>query len=622
MHTSNGGYNWEVQLVDTVGDFQVITFIDKKHGWAGGQTSGIWYTTNGGKSWTGGSVVVPWYVLSITFLDSLRGWADGTAMPLLYTTDGGRMWTPHPIVTNSRKIFFADSLHGWILSGTRGGIWRTLDGGKNWVFNSEPNLNAGNFIDIFFVDSLTGYITHESGTYGSNDGGISWQKRSSEAAHDLFFTRKDFGWGVNISERGLNLRNLVHTSDSGKTWLSDPRTVTNKTLLGVDFINAKIGWAAGNSGLILHTKDGGATWLQQISGTGSRLGDVFFLNDKQGWCVGVSGTILQTSDGGITWQKQQSNTEFGFSAVTFTDSLSGWVVGGGVSQNAIVGIILRTKDGGKRWNDITPGLIPTLDDVVFVDTLKGWVAAGGGSALDAGAILHTADGGDHWTFQILDYNSAFQSIAFVDSLTGWTAGYYQNQAAILSTSDGGKHWQVHKNGLFWAIAFVDKLNGWGAASGGIYRTTDGGNTWLEQDHLTSRTFSAIDFVDRFNGWAVGDLGMIVRTTNGGVTFVERTPEITDIPADFILYPNYPNPFNPATQIRFDLYRSNTYVQLVIFDILGREVVKLVDQRLSVGQHQAIWNGKDAKGGKMPSGIYFYRLSSERFVQTKKMILFQ
>jgi hypothetical protein len=87
-----------------------------------------------------------------------------------------------------------------------------------------------------------------------------------------------------------------------------------------------------------------------------------------------------------------------------------------------------------------------------------------------------------------------------------------------------------------------------------------------------------------------------------------------IPDKFALYQNYPNPFNPVTRIRFDLPRSQD-VQLVVYDILGRQVAILANEKMVAGTHEFQWHAE-----KIPSGIYFYRISAGDFVQTNKMIL--
>ncbi len=89
--------------------------------------------------------------------------------------------------------------------------------------------------------------------------------------------------------------------------------------------------------------------------------------------------------------------------------------------------------------------------------------------------------------------------------------------------------------------------------------------------------------------------------------------------EFSLGQNYPNPFNPTTSIEFQLLRSGR-VKIEIINILGEKVRVLVDRYLRAGPHLVNWDGKDDSGGGMASGIYFYRLETREFSQTKKMVL--
>jgi len=89
---------------------------------------------------------------------------------------------------------------------------------------------------------------------------------------------------------------------------------------------------------------------------------------------------------------------------------------------------------------------------------------------------------------------------------------------------------------------------------------------------------------------------------------------TDIPTEYMVEQNYPNPFNPSTEIRYQI-PENGHVKLEIFDILGNLVTTLVDQELNAGYHSYNWN---ASG--LSSGVYLYRITSGKFVATKKLML--
>jgi hypothetical protein len=96
--------------------------------------------------------------------------------------------------------------------------------------------------------------------------------------------------------------------------------------------------------------------------------------------------------------------------------------------------------------------------------------------------------------------------------------------------------------------------------------------------------------------------------NGAAALAAETP------AQYVLEGNYPNPFNPVTTIRLALPEAG-HVRLVVYDVMGREVARLLDQPMDAGPHEATW---DASG--LPSGVYVYRLSSGAFSETKMMTL--
>ncbi|RPH92402.1 T9SS C-terminal target domain-containing protein [candidate division KSB1 bacterium] len=108
----------------------------------------------------------------------------------------------------------------------------------------------------------------------------------------------------------------------------------------------------------------------------------------------------------------------------------------------------------------------------------------------------------------------------------------------------------------------------------------------------------------FNGTA-----QVVSTNS--IPVVQRDPQVVE---EYKLYPNYPNPFNPTTTITFDIKESGN-VSLRVFDVVGREVAVLADGFMNAGRHHAVFN---AEG--MPTGLYIYKISTNGYSATQKMIL--
>ena len=92
-----------------------------------------------------------------------------------------------------------------------------------------------------------------------------------------------------------------------------------------------------------------------------------------------------------------------------------------------------------------------------------------------------------------------------------------------------------------------------------------------------------------------------------------------VPDQYVLHQNYPNPFNPTTTIAYDLSQSG-HTRVSVLNLLGQEVAILTDGYLDAGQYHIIWNGRDSAGSPVNSGVYFYRVKSGNFADTKKMIL--
>jgi hypothetical protein len=184
-----------------------------------------------------------------------------------------------------------------------------------------------------------------------------------------------------------------------------------------------------------------------------------------------------------------------------------------------------------------------------------------------------------------------------------------------------KGWIV--GGRTWSYITYSKL---------IFITTNEGNSWTEVSIPAGENnyqLRSIFFINEMTGWTVGDGGAILKTTNGGFTFTTGIESKNNtIPKSYALYQNYPNPFNPVTKIKFDITsgfpstegrpvgaRGNDRVVLKVYDILGKEISTLVNEKLQPGSYEVEFDGSN-----LPSGVYFYKLSAGNYVGTKRMIL--
>ncbi|MDZ7261252.1 MAG: T9SS type A sorting domain-containing protein [candidate division KSB1 bacterium] len=153
-----------------------------------------------------------------------------------------------------------------------------------------------------------------------------------------------------------------------------------------------------------------------------------------------------------------------------------------------------------------------------------------------------------------------------------------------------------------------------------------GNTFLYQAYLGRVQVSANDTLEVFvddEAIQVGTqstlVGDVARTWYDGISYarvntVSHVTENRQFPIEFSLSQNYPNPFNPSTSFEFSI-SSSQFVNLKVYDVLGREVVTLVNETKPAGIHQVTFNASH-----LPSGVYFYTLKAGTFHQTKRMVL--
>lgn len=104
-----------------------------------------------------------------------------------------------------------------------------------------------------------------------------------------------------------------------------------------------------------------------------------------------------------------------------------------------------------------------------------------------------------------------------------------------------------------------------------------------------------------------------------VRHLQTGADVNQLPTDYFLYQNHPNPFNPATEIGFALPQFS-HVILKVYNIEGREVLTLLNEPLEAGEHRVTFDGCNSEGRPVASGVYFYRLEAGDFVETKKMLL--
>lgn len=365
---------------------------------------------------------------------------------------------------------------------------------------------------------------------------------------------------------------------------------------------------AGSSGTvkaIYKTTNEGQNWLTLLSGSPSNflglsvdsLGNIFGAN--------VSNGVMKSTDGGNNWANIPITT-FGNKNVQAVVCGKNGVVVVGCNN----GGTFRSTDYGVTFPDtsLTGVTVVTL----FVDRFNP-------NIIYAGASSTTGSTGF-----FISTNSGFSFSGPYNVNTCW--GVMQkspNDLYMVTTSTGTPFTKSTNGGYNWSTVSAQPGSMRGCSldlAGNIYINGNGGVFKSTNDGLSfvnaGVTASGNQIVSHGNKMYAAVTG----STTGGVwiytdtTLTSVTPVTTGIPKSFELKQNYPNPFNPVTIIGFSVPVTGL-VTIKIFDVLGKEVWTLVNEKLQPGTY-----GTSFDGSKLTSGVYFYKISAGDFRETKKMLL--
>ena len=142
---------------------------------------------------------------------------------------------------------------------------------------------------------------------------------------------------------------------------------------------------------------------------------------------------------------------------------------------------------------------------------------------------------------------------------------------------------------------------------------------LDMDGVESIAAGRHDLIVLQGEWRITEAEAAADASEAFGVRIDNAMKSTNMPSSYALHQNYPNPFNPSTSISFALPEA-AEVRLEVFNLLGQRVTTLLNQRLEAGNHTAEWNSQNELGQTVASGVYFYRLETPRFTESKKMVL--
>jgi hypothetical protein len=228
-------------------------------------------------------------------------------------------------------------------------------------------------------------------------------------------------------------------------------------------------------------------------------------------------------------------------------------------------------------------------------------------------VVRTTDNGDNWTA----VNTGLEDPIVLALEAGNGFLYAATYNGVFRSADRGDTWSAASIGL--AGANVEDLIAVGTA---VYAATDGGGVFLSVDR--GDHWQPVN--DGLASLAVLSLAatgetLLAGAFGGGVwqrPLAEMSTPVVEpevrFPLRIELAQNFPNPFNPTTVIRYAL-AQRSFVSLKVFDVAGREVAVLLEGKAAAGSHSVHWNA-----AYLPSGIYFYQLSTAAGTATKKLML--
>ncbi len=631
--TTDAGVNWTELASGTTQALRDVHFVTPMHGMAVGQNVAL-RTSNGGQTWQSLTLPFTFNLSGIHMLSLTNAFAVGLDGFLLRTTTGGDSWTYElfhfPGLTD---VSFVDPMNGTIV-GSNGAVFRTTNGGSTW---SELSLDEVHFSrdwqEVVYIDASNlllaglGAYTGPPGNPFEQPWGEVWSSSNAGGNWAFDTSIQLVARGAAASPSGA-IRLIV--GDGGAILRSsggDFQLVGGSTESYLDgtyaasFIDVNTGVVAGsscecnsNETVFLRTTNGGQTWSRSQK-TNHSTRDLEHTSPTVLYSVGTTyfangASILKSTDGGATWsQVWASTTVTDLLDVEFSSPTHGVAVGKAGK------VVILDHDVASVFDS---GVTGYLEHVAFAgpSTL---VAIGhdGQFGTTVYRMVRSIDGGESWS--PVDYGPATQltDVEFVSDLAGFSVG---SGGLLIKTEDAGATWTPISSGTsanLRSIAFTDTE--WGVivtSAGAVRRTFDGGAAWDDAPAGVTPLVGRVEYPERGRAYLFGQQLFVV-----AYDFEESPTAIAELPSTTTieLLPNFPNPFNPSTTIRYIL-PSRERVRVSIYDVSGRLVTTLVDQDQTAGSHDVEWKGTDAVGTRVSSGVYLVRIEAGKQSLSRKMVL--
>lgn len=382
-----------------------------------------------------------------------------------------------------------------------------------------------------------------------------------------------------------------------------------------------------------------AQWVQVSSGLPPSSSCYAFAVNGSNIFAGFvnSAGVYITTDNGNNWTQTALNNK----SINSLAVKSNNVFAGTLSD----GLFISTNNGSS-WT-LTSLNIPIVKSL----SVNGNdIFAGSGSSGGSGGVFKSSNNGSNWTQTSFNNLATYSLATSGDNIFAGTLG----SGVYVSTNRGSSWTQTSLNtGTIYSMTISGNNIFAGTISSGVYLSTNNGSSWTPTSLNTGNVFSlasngnnvfagtsggtgvkftsddGINWISKNQGLTtIGTIGALFIDNNnifaanwGQGVWKRSLSEIigiknisTEVPSVFSLNQNYPNPFNPSTIIKFAILNSGL-VKLTVFDIMGREVQTLINELLNSGTYETTFDAS-----QFASGIYYYKLSTPVFSETKKMTL--
>lgn len=398
--------------------------------------------------------------------------------------------------------------------------------------------------------------------------------------------------------------------------------------------------AGGGAARCYKSTNGGVNWLLRAGGLPAvALYGISGIDSSNCWVGDVNGSIYRTTNGGTNWVLQFSLAGSFTNGIKMFNLNKGWFYGDPTGSGQPYQF-RYTYNGGTNWvlasNAPTAtsefGVINAWD---WIDTNRVWIGSANTVASSTTCKIYRSSTGYNGSWLTTSVTGTggttglyYQTVAFIDANSGIIGSSGGN---LRKTTDGGATYTTLANppGLGTSFACMSMCSLKDASgtircaidSGGVtilFRTTNLGTAWVKEtipSQVSLNNISHMQFINANLGFAAtgsqsGGIGGLMKygPPSGVINTSTNTPE------NYSLGQNFPNPFNPATTIKFSIAKPGM-VTLKVYNSIGREVETLVSESMAAGTYDVSF---DASG--LTSGLYFYKITTNNFVETKKMLL--